>query len=159
MRCGGSTGIVIEVGDEGSGRLGAMTYGNMDERHDVSSGAVGGIAFAAILMVMIGSFSIVAGLAAILDDDYLIVNRRYAFDLDTTTWGWIHLVLGIAVVAVGLGLFTSRRWAGMVAIVLAGLIAIDYFFFIPYQPVWSLLVIALCVWVIWSVTQDRASST
>jgi hypothetical protein len=133
-----------------------MTSGDMDERQDVSSGAVGGIAFAASMMVMIGAFSIVAGLAAILDDDYLVVTRRYAFDLDTTAWGWIHLVLGIAVVAVGIGLFMNKAWAGAVAIVLAGLIAIDYFFFIPYQPVWSLVVIALSVWVIWAVTKARA---
>lgn len=134
-----------------------MTYGDMDEQH-VSSGAIGGIAFAASLMVMIGAFSVVAGLAAILDDDYLVVSRRYAFDLDTTAWGWIHLVLGIAVVAVGIGLFMNKTWAGIVAIVLAGLVAIDYFFFIPYQPVWSLVVIALSVWVIWAVTKARAES-
>ncbi|TCC08781.1 hypothetical protein E0H45_17835 [Kribbella soli] len=128
----------------------------MDERQDVSSGAVGGIAFAASMLVMIGAFSMVAGLAAILDDDYLVVSRRYAFDLDTVAWGWIHLVLGFAVVAVGIGLFMNKAWAGVVAIVLAGLIALDYFFFIPYQPAWSLVVIALSVWVIWAVTQARA---
>jgi hypothetical protein len=136
-----------------------MTYGDMDERQDVPSGAIGGIAFAASIMIIIGSFSVVAGLAAILDDDYLVVSRRYAFDLDTTAWGWIHLVLGFAAAAVGFGLFLSRTWAGVVAIVLAGLVAIDYFFFIPYQPLWSLLVIALSVWVIWAVTQGRASDT
>jgi hypothetical protein len=133
-----------------------MTYSDVDESQDVSSGAVGGIAFAATLMVIIGAFSMAAGLAAILDDDYLVVTRRYAFDLDTTVWGWIHLVLGVAVVAVGVGLFMNKAWAGLVAIVLAGLIALDYFFFIPYQPVWSLVVIALSVWVIWAVTQARA---
>jgi hypothetical protein len=136
-----------------------MTYSDMDSREDVSSGAVGGIAFAATMMAMIGSFSIVGGLAAIFDDDYLVVNRRYAFDLDTTTWGWIHLVLGIAMVGVGIGLFANKGWAGIVAIILAGLIAIDYFFFIPVQPVWSLIVIALSVWVIWALTQARGSRT
>jgi hypothetical protein len=158
MCCGGPAGIVIEVGNEQEGRS-TMTYGDMDERQHVSSGAIGGLAFAASMLVMIGAFSMVAGLAAILDDDYLVVSRRYAFDLDTVAWGWIHLALGIAVVLVGLGLFANRSWAGVVAIIIAGLVAIDYFFFIPYQPVWSLVVIALSVWVIWAVTQARASST
>ncbi|MEV0788953.1 hypothetical protein [Kribbella sp. NPDC050459] len=132
-----------------------MTYGDMDSRQSVPSAAVGGLAFAASVMVIVGSFSVVAGLAAILDDDYLVVSRRYAFDLDTVAWGWIHLVLGLAFVAVGVGLFANKSWAGMVAIVLAGLIAIDYFFFIPFQPVWSLVVIALSAWVIWAVTRAR----
>jgi len=135
-------------------------YGPMDDidsREDVSSGAVGGVAFAALLSAVIGSFSIVAGLAAILDDDYMVVNRRYAFHLSVTAWGWIHLILGIALVVVGIALFANKRWAGWVAIVFAGLTAIDYFFFIPVQPVWSVVVIALCVWVIWAVTQARAS--
>lgn len=132
-----------------------MTYGDMDSQQSVPSAAVGGLAFAASVMVMVGSFSIVAGLAAILDDDYLVVSRRYAFDLDTVAWGWIHLVLGMAFVGVGIGLFANKSWAGMVAIVLAGLIAIDYFFFIPFQPVWSLVVIALSAWVIWAVTRAR----
>jgi hypothetical protein len=135
-------------------------YGPMDDldaQQDVSSGAVGGVAFAALLTAVIGSFSIVAGLAAILDDDYMVVNRRYAFDLSVPAWGWIHLILGIALVGVGIGLFANKRWAGWVAIVLSGLTAIDYFFFIPVQPVWSVVVIALCVWVIWAVTQARSS--
>jgi len=136
-----------------------MTYSDMDERQDVSSGAVGGVAFSATLMVVIGSFSTIAGLASLLDEDFVVVSRHYAFDLDVTAWGWIHLVLGLAMAAVGVGLFANATWAGVVAIVLAGLIAIDYFFFIPYEPLWSVIVIALSVWVIWAVTQARASHT
>jgi len=132
-----------------------MTYGDMDEQQNVSSGAVGGIAFAGFLTVMIGSFSIVGGLAAIFDDDYLVVSRRYAFNLDTTAWGWIHVVLGLAVVAVGVGIFANKTWADLVATILAGLTAIDFFFFIPVQPVWSVVVIALCIWVIWALTEGR----
>ena len=69
---------------------------------------VGGLAFAASVMVMVGSFSIVAGIAAIFDDGYIVVSRRYAFDLDTTAWGWIHLVLGIAIVVTGFSLFANQ---------------------------------------------------
>ncbi|MER7251278.1 hypothetical protein [Kribbella sp. NPDC000426] len=129
----------------------------MDTHKGVPSGAIGGIAFAGFTLLIIGTFSVVAGLAAILDDDYLVVSRRYAFDLDTTTWGWIHLALGIGAILVAGGVFTSKAWAGTVAIVIAGLVALDYFFFIPVQPVWSLVVIGLSVWIIWSITQARGS--
>jgi len=136
-----------------------MTYGDIDDRPAVSGWAVGALAFAGSLMIIIGAFSAIAGLAAIIDDDYFVVVRGYAFDLDVTAWGWIHLILGLAVLATGIGLLAGTAWAGIVAIVLAVLVAIDYFFFIPYAPFWSLLVIALCVWVIWAVTRVRASDT
>jgi hypothetical protein len=136
-----------------------MTYGDIDDRPAVSGWAVGALAFAGSLMIIIGAFSAIAGLAAIIDDDYFVVVRGYAFDLDVTAWGWIHLILGLAVLATGIGLLAGTGWAGIVAIVLAVLVAIDYFFFIPYAPFWSLLVIALCVWVIWAVTRVRASDT
>lgn len=136
-----------------------MTYSDIDQREDVSSWAVGALAFAGSLMLIVGTFSTIAGLAALIDDDYFVVVRGYAFDLDVTAWGWIHLVLGVAVAATGVGLFMGSTWAGIVAMVLAVLVAIDYFFFIPYAPFWSLLVIALSVWVIWAVTRVRASKT
>jgi hypothetical protein len=135
-----------------------MTYSDMDERSAVSGWAVGGLGFAATLMILSGAFSTIAGLAALIDDEYFVVVRGYAFDLDVSTWGWIHLLLGLGVLAAGFGLFANASWAGVVAIVLAVLVAIDYFFFIPYAPFWSLLVIALNVWIIWAVTRTRASS-
>ncbi|MFG1813634.1 hypothetical protein ACGFIF_07725 [Kribbella sp. NPDC049174] len=136
-----------------------MTYSDIDQREDVSSWAVGALAFAGSLMLIVGTFSTIAGLAALIDDDYFVVVRGYAFDLDVTAWGWIHIVLGVAVAATGVGLFMGSTWAGIVAMVLAVLVAIDFFFFIPYAPFWSLLVIALSVWVIWAVTRVRASKT
>ena len=53
----------------------------------------------------------------------------------------------------GFALFAGRVWAAFVAITLATLSAIANFFFIPYQPFWALLIIALDVWVIWSLTR------
>jgi hypothetical protein len=141
-----------------SGRVSRMTYSDIDEREHVPSGAVGGVAFAATLMFIIGVFSMVAGLAGLIDESYVTPSPRYAFDLDPTVWGWLHLILGAAVAACGIGLFANKRWAGTVAIVFAGLIAIDYFFYIPYQPFWSLVVIGLSVWVIWAVIQARAGA-
>jgi hypothetical protein len=73
-----------------------------------------------------------------------------------TGWGWIHLILGILLVVVGFALFSRKTWAGIVAIMLATLSAIANFFFIPYYPFWSILEIALAVWVIWAVTRPGA---
>jgi hypothetical protein len=133
-----------------------------DETGELETGSswmVGGLAFAASVMVMVGSFSTVAGFAAIFDDGYVVVSRRYAFDLSTTTWGWIHLVLGIAAVVAGFALFANAAWARIVGLILSVVIAVDHFFFIPYAPFWSILIIALSVWVIWALTQARKVDT
>jgi hypothetical protein len=122
----------------------------------VSGWAIGGITFAGTLLIIIGAFQAIAGLVAIIDDEFYVVARNYTFDLDVTGWGWIHLILGILLVVVGFALFSRKAWAGIVAIMLATLSAIANFFFIPYYPFWSILEIALAVWVIWAVTRPGA---
>jgi hypothetical protein len=124
-----------------------------DPREPVSGWAIGGITFAATMFVLIGVFQVIAGLVAIFDDDFYVVTQNYTFDLDTTAWGWIHLILGILLILVGYFLFSGATWAGVAAIVLAVLTAVENFFFIPYYPFWSILVIALSVWVIWALTR------
>ena len=118
-----------------------------------SGWAIGGMAFAASIMVLIGTFQAIAGLAAIIDDQFFVVTRNYTFDLDVTAWGWIHLILGVVVLVAGFGLFAGKAWAAVTALVVAMLVAIENFFFIPYYPWWSLLVIALAAWVIWALTR------
>jgi len=128
-------------------------------RPEPSGWALGGIAFAASILLLIGVFQIIAGLVAIFDDDFYVVARNYTFELDTSVWGWLHLLLGIVLVATGWGLFSRAAWAGVTAIVLAMLSAVLNFFFIPYYPFWSILIIALNVWVIWSLTRPGAIET
>ncbi len=124
-----------------------------------SGWAIGGIVFAACVLTIIGVFQIIGGLTAIIDDDFFVVTRNYTFDLDTSAWGWVHLILGVIMVITGFGLFSRRTWAGVMAIVFASLSAIANFFFIPYYPVWAIVVIALDVWVIWALTRPGAIET
>jgi hypothetical protein len=119
----------------------------------VSGWAIGGTTFAATIMILVGIFQAIAGLAAILEDEFFVLTQNYVFDLDVTAWGWIHLLLGILVALAGYFLLAGRSWAAVTAIVLAMLSAIANFFFIPYYPFWSILMIALAVWVIWAVTR------
>jgi hypothetical protein len=126
---------------------------------EVSGWATGGITFAACVLILIGFFQIVAGFTAIIDDEFYVVTRNYTFDLDTSAWGWIHLLLGLLLVFTGFGLFGRQTWAGVTAIFLAMLSALANFFFIPYYPFWSILIIALNIWVIWSLTRPGAIQT
>jgi hypothetical protein len=119
----------------------------------VSGWAIGGVTFAGTMMILIGIFEVLDGIVAIANDDFFLVTRNYTFDLDVSTWGWFHLLLGILIVLSGFYLLAGRAWAGVVAITLAVLSAILNFFFIPYYPWWSLLIIGLNVWVIWAITR------
>jgi hypothetical protein len=125
----------------------------------VSGWAVGGITFAGVIMIILGIFQAIAGLVAIFDDNFYVVAENYTFDIDTTGWGWIHLILGVLVAATGFALLGRRPWAGIVTIMLAALSAISNFFFIPYYPFWSLLMIGLAIWIIWAVTRPGAMET
>ncbi|MFL6191961.1 MAG: hypothetical protein ACJ75E_19320 [Actinomycetes bacterium] len=113
--------------------------------------AVGFILFAAIMMLMVGVFQALQGLIAIFENEFYVATRNYLFQFDATTWGWIHLLLGVLVGLAGLGLLAGQTWARVVGITLAVLSAIANFLFIPYYPFWSMLIIALDVLVIWAL--------
>jgi hypothetical protein len=121
--------------------------------------SVGAITFAGVMLIIIGTYQLVAGLTAIIDDEFFVVTQNYTFDLDVTAWGWVHLLIGVAMVATGFGLFTRALWAGVGGVSIAALCAVANFFFIPYYPFWSILVIALCVWVIYGLTRPGAIRT
>lgn len=117
--------------------------------------ASGGMIFAATLMIIIGIFQVLTGIAAIIDDEFFVVGANYTYEVDTTAWGWIHLGIGALAVAAGFALFSGRTWARAVAIVLAVLSATANFFFVPYYPFWALLIIATDIFVIWAVATAR----
>jgi hypothetical protein len=137
----------------------ASTQHDRQGPDEVSGWAVGGIVFAASMLTLIGVFQAIAGLVAIFNDDFFVQVRHYTFHLDVTAWGFIHLILGILMLVVGFGLFSRRTWAGVTAIMLAMLSALANFFFIPYYPIWSLVIIGLDIWVIWALTRPGAIET
>jgi hypothetical protein len=124
----------------------------MADGRDTSGMAVGFTVFAAIMMLMVGVFQALQGLIGIFENEFYVQTRNYLFQFDATTWGWIHLVLGLLVAFAGWGLLSGRTWARVVGITLAALSATANFLFIPYYPFWSLLIITLDIFVIWALT-------
>ena len=114
----------------------------------------GGYVFAGVVMIMVGVFQAIAGLAALFEDEFYVVTSDYIFKINTTTWGWIHLILGVLVVFAGYALFAAKTWARVIGVTLATLSAIANFIFIPYYPFWAILIISLDVWVIWALTRS-----
>ena len=119
---------------------------------EASGWAVSFTLFAAVMMLMAGTFQALAGLVAIFQNEFYVATRNYLFQFDATTWGWIHLVVGLVVAFAGWGLLSGRTWARVVGITLALVSAIANFLFIPYYPFWALTVITLDIFVIWALT-------
>jgi hypothetical protein len=119
--------------------------------------AAGGIFTAGVLLLLAGGWQVVAGISAILKDTVFVVGVDYVWKLDLTTWGWIHLLLGVGLFAVGIFILRGAAWAAVTGIVLAGLSALANFLWLPYQPLWAILVIALDVLIIWALATRRES--
>ncbi|MGZ8719749.1 MAG: DUF7144 family membrane protein [Aeromicrobium sp.] len=124
-----------------------------------SGGAVGLTVFAGVLMIMSGIFQAIEGLVALVNDEFFVFGDEYVFKFDVTTWGWIHLILGIIVAAAGFALFQGAVWARTVAVLLASLSLLTSFMWIPYYPIWSLVIMTVDVFVIWAVTSHGRDIT
>lgn len=118
-----------------------------------TSAWVGWIAFAGVIMVMLGMFHVIEGIVALAQDEYFKASpSRLVLNIDYTAWGWIHLVGGAVVVVAGVGVFAGQVWARAVGTVVAVLSAVVNLAFLAAYPLWSTLMIALAVVVIMALT-------
>jgi hypothetical protein len=115
------------------------------------TGWLGWIWFAGIMMIVMGSFNAIEGLVALFRGEYYVVTEEQVLVFDITSWGWITLLIGILVALAGGALLSGAAWARVVAVVLAVINAVAQLAFVSVHPLWSTIVIALCVTVIWAV--------
>jgi hypothetical protein len=120
--------------------------------HTHSAWAVGYAVFAAVLLMMVGVFHFLAGLVAVVEEEFYVVGAKWVFEFDVTTWGWIQMIAGVLVFLAGLGILSGNVLARTVGVVLAGLSAVVNFAWLPYYPFWSIVMIALAIAVIWALT-------
>jgi len=117
------------------------------------TGWVGWIAFAGTMMVMLGAFHAIQGLVALFKDEYYLVGKSgLVLNVDYTTWGWVHLIGGVIIAGAGVALFTGKVWARTIAVLLALLSAVINIGFLSAYPIWSTIMIAVDILVIWALT-------
>jgi hypothetical protein len=112
---------------------------------------VGFIVFAGMLLVVSGVFTLAEALYALVDDAVFVQADGQTLLLDITTWGWVHLVMGLLQVIVGTALMRGAAWARVLTVIVVGLNATAQMVFLPAYPLWGLAVIALDLLVIWAV--------
>lgn len=116
------------------------------------TGWAGWVVFAGVMMILLGSFQVIQGLVAIFDDGYYLVGADgLVVNVDYTAWGWVHFILGLVAVGAGFGLMTGNVIARVLGIAVAVISAILNLAFIAAYPVWSIVIIAVDVIVIYAI--------
>jgi hypothetical protein len=115
--------------------------------------ASGFAVFAGLMMIIVGLNQAFLGFAGVLGDDVYMPVQDYVYGLDLTTWGWLHLGFGLVLVLTGVSVLSGKAWARAAGIWLVMLNLVASFAFIPYYPVWAVLLIALNVAVIWGLAR------
>jgi hypothetical protein len=108
--------------------------------------------FGGVVLATVGLFQFFEGLSAVFKDDVYVAAPNYIYGFDVTTWGWIHLVIGVIAVAVGLSILAGQSWALVTGIVIAVLSAASNFMFLPYFPIWASVIIIIDIAIIWALS-------
>ena len=124
----------------------------MTTNEQPSGWAIGWTAFAGITMIMMGIWWAISGLVALFNDEFYVVGVRYIFEFDISTWGWIHLIIGAVVLIAGFFLFQGKVWARTVGVIIAVLSSLVAFAWLPYYPIWGIILIVVSIAIIWALT-------
>jgi hypothetical protein len=125
-------------------------------RTRTEANARGWFVFAAVIMLIIGGLDALWGLAAVLNNEVVVVGGHGVIVANISTWGWINLILGIVLVLTGIGLLAevgASRWAAIFEIAFGAVLQLAWF---PAAPLWTLLIIALSVVLIYQLTVNWA---
>jgi hypothetical protein len=109
-----------------------------------------------MLLVIVGGLNFFYGLAAVLNNQVVVVGGHGAVIADITTWGWITLILGVLIFMTGLGLFVAAGWARWTAVFLCTVNAVAQIGVFTEAPLWAFIVILLDVLIIYNLTVNWA---
>jgi hypothetical protein len=131
----------------------AVTTDSKDDFDYSTKGAVADFAstFAGVLLLIAAAFSVIQGISAIADDDLYAAGSDYLYQFNMTTWGWIHLIIGVLSAAVAVGILIRAEWGQLTGIIVASLAILTNFAFLPHYPLWAVVVIAFNAFVIWAL--------
>lgn len=121
-------------------------------RHREERQPTGWTVFAGVVLLIVGSLDALYGLAAVLNDEVILVGGHGVILADITTWGWVHLILGSIVALTGLGLFAGMSAARWAAVFFVSVNAIAQIVWFPAAPLWAMMIIFLDVVVIYQLT-------
>ncbi len=120
-----------------------------------SGAVIGWTVFAAVMLMISGIGNILEGIAQLVNGSYFVTASNYTYNLSVHTWGWIHLIAGIVIFLAGAALLADQTWARVVGVTVASLSLFLNLVYLPFFPIWSIVVIALDAFVIWALLTPR----
>ena len=139
------------TGTAGYERVGARRPSYEEEAGYEGGARVGGMMLAAVLMVFSGLVTFFDGIVGIVNGAFYPTVSNYAFTLGPTGRGIVNMALGAVIFAAGVSLFLGMTWARIVGMALAAFIGIYNFLILPWYPIWSIILVALNVYIIWAL--------
>ncbi|WP_245687068.1 DUF7144 family membrane protein [Streptacidiphilus griseoplanus] len=114
--------------------------------------------FGGLALELSGTLSILMGAAGIAQST-IFANSRYPYGFNLTAWGWIHVVIGIGLLAAGLGVLAGRSWGRGAGIALGAVSLVTQFMFVPYYPLWSISLMVLDLVAVWTLSRFSQSTS
>lgn len=130
------------------------TSGQTAAGRQSSTQATGLVKFAGVMLIISGLWGVLTGISGILADKIFVSTPQYVYYFDITAWGWVHLILGLLLAGAGIGVLKGTAWGRMLGVALASVSLLVNFAFIPHYPIWSILIIALDVLIIWQLASQ-----
>ena len=113
--------------------------------------AVGVITAGAVVLILAGVLNAMQGVVALATNEFYVATQRWLFQFDVTTWGWVHILLGLIAAATGVALLYGAFWARVLGVIVAAVSVIANFVWLPYYPLWAVIIISFDVFVIWAL--------
>jgi hypothetical protein len=145
------------TGTAGYERAGARRGPSYEEEARYEGARFGGMMLAAVLMLFSGLVTFFDGIVGIVNGAFYPTVTNYAFTLGPTGRGIVNMALGAVIFAAGVSLFLGMTWARIAGIVLAAFIGIYNFLILPWYPIWSIILVALNVYIIWALATTGRS--
>lgn len=112
----------------------------------------GWVLFASAMLTLLGAMQIIAGLVGIFKPEFYLVTSAGLMVFNQTTWGWIHVVLGIVSLLAATGVLIGAMWARIYGIIVATLLMLGHVLFLTAYPLWSLIALVVNGFVIYALT-------
>ncbi|HVV14531.1 DUF7144 family membrane protein [Amycolatopsis sp.] len=135
-----------------------QAHGGTTTLRPATSEGSGWLTFGGAMLVLVGLFNVILGLVGLTKSSYYVVGPEGLLVFDLTAWSWIHLTVGVLTAATGVALFFGATWARVIGALLAGFNALAQLVFLSASPLWSTIIIALDILVIWAVVTHGAQT-
>lgn len=122
------------------------------------TGWVGWVYFAGFLMMVSGLFHMIAGFTALLNSEYYLVTSESLLVFDFTTWGWVHLLMGLVVMLAGTAVLNGQMWARVIGVLMAVVAMLASFTFMAAYPFWAITFMVVNVLIIYALTVHGAEA-